>query len=133
MRRPKARRFSDMNDFDETLPAPFEWDVKRLAASLAVAGQVAKMPERECRRLASGATLGYREHLADLAKLSALDAWSTRIDLKGAIADVDSAKIRRNLKKRLAAILEGGEEHFGLVERKTGAGASRKNCRWCAI
>src|SRR5271166_3172194 len=117
---PEGTPVFDMNDFDETLPAPFEWDVKRLAASLAVAGQVAKMPERESRRLARGAALGYREHLASLAKLSPLDGWSTRIDLEGAIADVDSAKIRRNLKKRLAAILEGGEEHFGLVERKNG-------------
>ncbi len=117
---PEGTPVFDMNDFDETLPAPFEWDVKRLAASLAVAGQVAKMPERECWRLARAATLGYREHLADLADLPPLDAWGTRIDLKGAIADVNSAKIRRNLKKRLATILEGGEEHFGLVERKNG-------------
>jgi uncharacterized protein (DUF2252 family) len=117
---PEGTPVFDINDFDETLPAPFEWDVKRLAASLAVAGQAAKMPDRECRRLARGAALSYREHLADLAKRPPLDAWSTRIDLKGAIADIDSVKIRRNLKKRLAAILEGGEEHFGLVERKDG-------------
>jgi hypothetical protein len=42
----------DINDFDETLPAPFEWDVKRLATSLAVAGRAAEMPESDCRRLA---------------------------------------------------------------------------------
>jgi len=117
---PEGTPVFDMNDFDETLPAPFEWDVKRLAASLAVAGQVAKMPERECLRLARGAALSYRKHLADLAKLPPLDGWSSRIDLKDAVADTDSAKIRRNLKKRLAAILEGGEAHFGLVERKNG-------------
>ena len=117
---PEGTPVFDINDFDETLPAPFEWDVKRLAASLAVAGQVAKMPERECLRLARGAALSYRKHLADLAKLPPLDGWSSRIDLKDAVADTDSAKIRRNLKKRLAAILEGGEEHFGLVERKNG-------------
>jgi uncharacterized protein (DUF2252 family) len=117
---PEGTPVFDINDFDETLPAPFEWDVKRLAASLAVAGRAAQMPERECRRLARTAALSYREHLVDLAGLPPLDAWSTRIDLEGAIADIDAAKIRRNLKKRLAAILEGGETHFGLVERKNG-------------
>ena len=54
-----------MNDFDETLPAPFEWDVKRLTASLVVAGQVAEMPERECRRLAREAAVSYREYLVE--------------------------------------------------------------------
>jgi uncharacterized protein (DUF2252 family) len=51
-----------------------------------------------------------------LAPLSPLDAWSTRIDLAGAIADVDSNKIRRSLEKRLNTILVSVEAHFGLVE-----------------
>jgi uncharacterized protein (DUF2252 family) len=50
--RPEGTPVFDVNDFDETLPAPFEWDVKRLAASLVVAGRVAAMPDRDCRRLA---------------------------------------------------------------------------------
>ena len=117
---PEGTPVFDINDFDETLPAPFEWDVKRLAASLAVAGRVAKMPERDCRRLARAATLGYREHLADLAELSAARCLEHAHRPQGGDSRRRSAKIRRNLKKRLAAILEGGEEHFGLVERKNG-------------
>ena len=66
---PEGTPVFDMNDFDETLPAPFEWDVKRLTASLVVAGQVAEMPERECRRLAREAAVSYREYLASLAEL----------------------------------------------------------------
>jgi uncharacterized protein (DUF2252 family) len=115
---PEGTPVFDVNDFDETLPAPFEWDVKRLGASLAAAALVAQMPKRECRRLARAAALSYRKHLADLAELAPLDAWSTRVDLEEAVADIDAGKIRRNLKKRLAAILEGGKTHFGLVERK---------------
>jgi uncharacterized protein (DUF2252 family) len=117
---PEGTPVFDVNDFDETLPAPFELDVKRLAASLVVAGRVAQMPERQCRRLARTAARSYREHLAHLTGLPPLEAWSTRIDLTAAIADIDSAKIRRELKKRLAAVLAAGAQHFGLVEAKNG-------------
>jgi uncharacterized protein (DUF2252 family) len=117
---PEGTPVFDVNDFDETLPAPFEWDVKRLAASLAVAGRVAEMSGRECRRLARSATESYRRHLAHLALLPPLDAWSSRIDLAAAIADIDSAKVRRQIEKRRAAVLEGAATHFGLVEQKNG-------------
>jgi uncharacterized protein (DUF2252 family) len=117
---PEGTPVFDVNDFDETLPAPFEWDVKRLAASLVVAGRVAAMPDRDCRRLARSAAKSYREQLSDLARLSPLDAWNMRIDLGGAVADTDSPKIRRQLKKRLAAVMAAGKQHFGLVEETSG-------------
>ena len=78
---PEGTPIFDINDFDETLPAPFEWDVKRLGASLVTAGQVAAMSGRDSRRLARTAAHSYREHLARLARLAPFDAWSTRIDL----------------------------------------------------
>ena len=117
---PEGTPVFDINDFDETLPAPFEWDVKRLATSLAVAGRVAQMPDTDCRRLARLAARNYRRHIARLARLPPLDAWGTRVDLAAAIADLDSAKIRRNLEKRLAAILKSDKAHFGLVEKYAG-------------
>jgi uncharacterized protein (DUF2252 family) len=117
---PEGTALFDVNDFDETLPAPFEWDVKRLAASLAVAGRVAKASDRECRLLARTAAKSYRRHLGELAVLSPLAAWSSRIDLAGAIADIDSNKIRHKIEKRRETILRGAAEHFGLVERKNG-------------
>jgi uncharacterized protein (DUF2252 family) len=117
---PEGTPVFDVNDFDETLPAPFEWDVKRLAASLAVAGRVAKMPGRECRQLARIAAKGYRRHLGELALLSPLAAWSSRIDLAGAIADVDSNRIRHKIEQRRESVLRGAAEHYGLVERKNG-------------
>jgi len=105
---PEGTPVFDINDFDETLPAPFEWDVKRLGASLVTAGQVAAMSGRDSRRLARTAAHSYREHLARLARLAPFDAWSTRIDLATAIADIDSTKIRQGLEKRLAAVLAAG-------------------------
>src|SRR6516225_10766524 len=113
---PEGTPVFDVNDFDETLPAPFEWDVKRLAASLVVAGRVAKMPDAACRRLARAASKSYREQLAYLAGLAPLDAWSVRIDLAAVLADVDPPKLRRKQKKSLASVLSAGKEHFGLVE-----------------
>jgi hypothetical protein len=92
---PEGTPVFDVNDFDETLPGPFEWDLKRLAASLAVAGRVAGASDREARLLARTAAKNYRRHLGQLALLSPLEAWSSRIDLAGAIADIDSPKIRR--------------------------------------
>jgi uncharacterized protein (DUF2252 family) len=117
---PEGTPVFDVNDFDETLPAPFEWDVKRLAASLAVAGRVAGASDREARLLARTATKNYRRRLGQLALLSPLEAWSSRTDLDGAIADITSPKIRRKIEKRRAAVLRGAVEHYGLVERKNG-------------
>ena len=117
---PEGTPVFDVNDFDETLPAPFEWDVKRLAASLVVAGRVAAMPDRDCRRLARSVAKSYREQLLDSARFAPLEAWNMRIDLGGAVADIDSPKIRRQLKKRLAATMAAGKQHFGLVEETSG-------------
>ena len=117
---PEGTPVFDVNDFDETLPAPFEWDVKRLAVSLAVAGRVAGASDREARLLVRTATKNYRWHLGQLALLSPLDAWSSRIDLAVATADIDTPKIRRNIERRRAAALRGAAQHYGLVERKNG-------------
>src|SRR6516225_5723113 len=57
-----------INDFDETLPAPFEWDLKRLATSLVVAGRVADYSKKAVRELALSATRSYRKRLTALAR-----------------------------------------------------------------
>ena len=117
---PEGTPVFDINDFDETLPAPFEWDLKRLAASLVVAGRVAELPDGDCRRLARTATKSYREQLAHMARLAPLDAWGMRIDLGAALAEIDLPKVRRKMKKRLATVLAAGKEHFGLIEASNG-------------
>ena len=122
---PEGTPVFDVNDFDETLPAPFEWDVKRLATSLVLSGRVAGLAERECRRLARQAAKSYRRNLAYLSRLTPFEAWNTRIDLSDAIAAVELGKPRRWLEQRLAAILEGSKEHFGLVEAHDGTARIR--------
>jgi len=118
---PEGTPVFDINDFDETLPAPFEWDVKRLAASLVVSGRVSGYSDKDCRRIARSAAHHYRQHMARLALLPPLAGWSSRIDLAAAIADIDAPRLRARLEKRLAAILASGKDHFGLVERRDGA------------
>jgi uncharacterized protein (DUF2252 family) len=114
---PEGTPVFDLNDFDETLPAPFEWDVKRLATSLALAGRVASMSGGASRKLARSAVRSYREHIAAVAKLSPVVAWGTRIDLAAAIGQIGPARLRGQIEKRLANVIASGKEHFGLVER----------------
>jgi uncharacterized protein (DUF2252 family) len=118
---PEGTPVFDINDFDETLPAPFEWDVKRLAASLVVSGRVGGSSEKECRRIARMAARSYRQHMARLAPLPPLDAWSTRINLAAAIADIDDPKLRARLEKHLSDVIASGKDQFGLVEERGGA------------
>jgi uncharacterized protein (DUF2252 family) len=117
---PEGLPVFDINDFDETLPAPFEWDLKRLATSLVVAGRVAQYSEKAARGLARTAARSYREHMATLAWLPPVDAWNQRVDLARAIAEIDLPKVRTAVEKHLAQVLESGAKHFGLTEEKNG-------------
>ncbi len=118
---PEGSPVFDINDFDETLPAPFEWDLKRLATSLVVSGRVAQYSEKAARKLAYAAADLYTGHMAELAALPPLAAWNQRINLAEAIAGIDKPKVRAAVEKRLARILESSAEHFGLAAGKGGA------------
>jgi uncharacterized protein (DUF2252 family) len=122
---PEGTPVFDVNDFDETLPAPFEWDVKRLAASLAVAGRVAGLGDAACRALARTAARGYRRHITELAWQPPLDAWTRGVDLAAAVAAVEPPKLRDRLRRRLRTVLASGADHFGLLEAHGGHGGWR--------
>ena len=77
---PERNLVFDVNDFDETLPAPWEWDVKRLAASFVVAGRSVKMPDKIGQEAARSAVQSYREHMGRYAQMSPLEVWYSRID-----------------------------------------------------
>ena len=79
---PERRLVFDINDFDETLPGPFEWDVKRLAASLAVAGRDNGYPARARRKIALAAAEGYRTAMRDFARQPFLDVWYAHLDIE---------------------------------------------------
>ena len=114
---PEGLPVFDCNDFDETLPAPFEWDVKRLATSLVVSGRVHSLPAKQARKLPEIAVCAYREHMIELAAKPPVEAWSSRVDLTAAIEGIDPPRIRTRIEKRLAKVLESGASQFGLVEQ----------------
>jgi uncharacterized protein (DUF2252 family) len=78
---PDRRLIFDINDFDETHPGPFEWDMKRLAASFAVAGRDRRFKKSERREIVTMAAGAYREEMRRLAGARSLDVWYERIDL----------------------------------------------------
>jgi uncharacterized protein (DUF2252 family) len=70
----------DLNDFDETLPGPWEWDLKRLAASIAIAGRDRGYPEETRHAIVRGGVRQYREAMRGFAAMPALDVWYARLD-----------------------------------------------------
>jgi uncharacterized protein (DUF2252 family) len=102
---PERRLVFDVNDFDETLPGPFEWDVKRLAASLAVAGRDNGFRAKARRKIVLAAAEGYRTAMREFAEQPFLDVWYAHLDIEPAIAEFKSqikAKRYKLAKKLLA-------------------------------
>ena len=87
---PERRLVFDVNDFDETLPGPFEWDVKRLAASLAVAGRDSGFPAKARRKIALAAAERYRTAMREFAAQTFLDVWYAHLDIEPAVAEFRS-------------------------------------------
>ncbi len=79
---PERNLIFDVNDFDETLPAPWEWDVKRLAVSVLVAGQDIRLSDRESAAAVLATVQSYRRHMAELAEMTALNAWYTKLTVE---------------------------------------------------
>ncbi|MFF4744996.1 DUF2252 domain-containing protein [Streptomyces sp. NPDC001268] len=99
---PERTLLFDLNDFDETLPGPFEWDVKRLVASVAVAARDNGEPDAGARRAARAAAESYRLSLRRLSGLGELDVWYERIaaeDLVPLVRDLERARIEAQLAK----------------------------------
>jgi uncharacterized protein (DUF2252 family) len=95
----------DVNDFDETLPGPFEWDLKRLVASFAVAGRDRGLSAKERTIVNRQVTASYREALAEYAAMGNLELWYSRIDIAAImqrIAEEGSAKQRERAAKNMA-------------------------------
>jgi uncharacterized protein (DUF2252 family) len=77
----ERRLMFDVNDFDETLPGPWEWDVKRLAASLEVAARGNGLPGKQRRGIVSAAVASYRQAMRDFARMTNLDVWYAHADV----------------------------------------------------
>jgi uncharacterized protein (DUF2252 family) len=82
---PERREIFDINDMDETLPAPWEWDVKRLAASFVLACRNVHFSEDVARDTVVACARSYRERMIEYSRMSALEVWYSSIDVKKAM------------------------------------------------
>ena len=96
---PERRLVFDVNDFDETLPGPFEWDVKRLAASLAVAGRDNGFGGKDRRQVVLAAVESYQTAMRGFAEQQFLDVWYAHLDVEAAIAEFRSAMKAKSVKR----------------------------------
>ncbi len=92
---PERNLIFDINDFDETLPAPWEWDVKRLAVSFAVAARDNGHSDDEARESAVECVRAYREHLRECSSKSPLDVWYERLDMATLLEKAPDAETRK--------------------------------------
>jgi uncharacterized protein (DUF2252 family) len=97
---PDRRLVFDVNDFDETLPGSFEWDLKRLAASVTVAGRNNELSGKQIRSATRAAVRGYRKGLERTVALSPLDVHYHRIEVESVLAD--SEQLRKRSRKAIA-------------------------------
>ncbi|KEF41919.1 MAG: hypothetical protein ER33_08635 [Cyanobium sp. CACIAM 14] len=99
---PERNLVFDINDFDETLPAPWEWDLKRLAVSFVVACRDSRLSDDDAQTAAGACVEAYREHLRDYSKMSPLDVWYSRLDIQQ-IIDLAPDAEARELREDFAA------------------------------
>ena len=96
---PERKLVFDLNDFDETLPGPFEWDVKRLAASFEIAGRDRNFTQAERSKAVLKAVGAYREWMRTAAKLSNLDVWYAHLDVEAVQERLREQQANRQVKK----------------------------------
>ncbi|HET7589768.1 MAG TPA: DUF2252 domain-containing protein [Solirubrobacterales bacterium] len=116
---PDRRLVFDLNDFDESLPAPWEWDVKRLAASFAIAARESGFRRRERSAAVRTAACAYRDSMRAFASQRNLEVWYARLDVEASLAEVEAEdpkavkRVRRNVEKAR------GKDSLRALERLT--------------
>ena len=103
---PERRLIFDINDLDETLPAPWEWDVKRLAASIVVASRSNGFSSGNARDAVLASVRSYREHMAELSQMRVLDVWYASLELESLVALFRDKSVRQRQQKRMAKARE---------------------------
>ncbi len=103
---PERQVIFAINDLDETLPAPWEWDLKRLATSFVIACRDNGLSESAAKDAALSCVRSYREHMAEFAEMKVLDLWYFAVEAEMLIAGIKDAGIRRRAIKSLAKARE---------------------------
>jgi len=87
----------DMNDFDETMPGPFEWDVKRLAASVVLAGRSIGLSDPVCQDVARSCVRQYRNRLSEFSEMTTLEIWYSHVTAESLLDFIPGAKRRKEV------------------------------------
>ena len=107
---PERRLVFDLNDFDETLPGPFEWDVKRLGASLVVAGRETGFTKKQCRKITLSGVESYRTAMRAFATQTILEVWYAHLNIEEAVTEFKTTLSVHKLKKTDKADLKATEK-----------------------
>lgn len=112
----------DINDFDETLPAPWEWDLKRLTVSFVLAARENGLKPKFHAAASKAVLRAYREKMAEYARMSILDIWYDRIDWQHVVAATTSPDLKARREQVLAKAQKRNSEYYfpKLVEKKGG-------------
>ena len=109
---PERRLLFDINDFDETLPAPWEWDVKRLAASIVLGLREIGLGEGRCKDAVFKMAQSYREQMHRHAKMRALDVWYSHVDADEFIEEAKTVAGKKRWEKVEAEARKHTGEHI---------------------
>ena len=107
---PERRLVFDVNDFDETLPAPWEWDVKRLATSFVIAGRNNRFKRSQQRAAAVACCRSYRQRMARFATMR-LDVWYERVDVDELLKRLPERTFSRRDRDEIRSAVQGVTEH----------------------
>jgi uncharacterized protein (DUF2252 family) len=108
---PDRRLVIDVNDFDETLPGPWEWDVKRLAASFEIAGRDRGFAAKETRAAVIAAVRAYREAMRSFAEMRNLDVWYARLDVETLLGEIAKVADRKQVRKAERSAAKAGKKN----------------------
>jgi uncharacterized protein (DUF2252 family) len=103
---PERQVIFALNDLDETLPAPWEWDLKRLAASFVIACRDNGLSESDAKDAVLTCVRSYREHMDEFGEMKALDLWYFALEAEMLISGIKDSAIRRRVIKRLSKARE---------------------------
>jgi uncharacterized protein (DUF2252 family) len=132
---PERRLLFDLNDFDETLPGPFEYDVKRMAASFMIAARNNGFSKADARAATQRSVAAYREAMAGFALMPTMDVWYAHLDEDELMAAIRSTvaqtkKQATGAKKGKKAKRDGGQEKLAkLAEKRAEKNAAKAHTR----
>ncbi len=131
---PERRLLFDLNDFDETLPGPFEYDVKRMAASFAIAGRNNGFSEADTRAATLASVTAYREAMAAFAQMGTMDIWYAQLDEDELMASIRATvagtrKEAKGAKKKLEKRDGEAEKLAKLAQKRAEKTAAKAHTR----